>query len=271
MKILGIVLGLAAIAAVVPSCHSTKPVIQPVQDCFGYEKWGYWTYEAPPSVTVCTDGSKPRILQFKGADGVPVPGGGFIQAPGCLNIPYPPGGVSVDWLETPREEGQHVIGEKLLTAVSHGDIQAGAGEYVFGCAPLKASSDDIARTYEIAVQATSLAEAEALVMPVAYFPTASSLPPNVTVHFHLETQLENGAVVIRSSLADKFDVFQIDVNGQRVADLASGLNVEVTHPGNRWTMVVATLPLDLLSESMMVELEQKGHSDPNELWKVLTF
>ena len=271
MKTLGIVLGLAATGALAWSCQSTHPVIEPIQHCFGYEHWGYWIKKEPPSVHVCTDGNQPRIVQFKGADGAPVPGGGVLDAPGCLNLPFPPGGVSIDWLEIPRDENEGEVGEKLLVAASHGDVQFGAQEYVFGCAPLKVALNDMGRTYEISALATSLAEAEALVMPVAYFPTGSSLPPNVTVHYHIETQLEDGALVIRSSLADKFDEFKVDVNGQRVADIASGLNVEVTHPGNRWTTIVATLPLDMLSDEMMVELDQQGTSDPNPYWLVLTF
>lgn len=271
MKTIGIVLGLAAIGATVWSCASEKPVIQPIQQCYGYDHWGYWIQEQPPSVKVCTDGAKPRILQFKGADGEPVPGGGVIEAPGCLEIPYPPGGVTVDWIGDPRDDDDGGMGKDLSTPTQHGYVESGAHEYVFGCATLKSPPEGVARHYEIAALATSLAEAQSLVVPVAYYPTGTSLPNGVTVHYYIEAQVENGALVIRSSLVDKFDEFRVDINGQTVADVGTGQNVEVTHPSNRWTTIVATLPLSLLSESMMVELHQQGHSDPNELWIVLTF
>jgi len=280
MKTRGIVFGLAAIAATAWSCQSTKPVIQPIQNCFGYDDWGYWIKEEPPSVHVCTDGEKPRILQFKGTDGMPVPGGGMIDAPGCLTVPFPPGGVSVDWLEAPRDGGDGGGGKSLVvpphlpgsfTAAVQDFVPDDTQEYVFGCATLKGSLEEVARTYEIAVMATSLAEAQSIVVPIAYYPTGSPLPPGVSVHYHIEAQLQDGALVIRSSLWDKFDEFRVDINGQPVADVGTGQNVEVTHPGSRWTTIVATLPLSLLSESMLVELHQQGHTDPNELWRVLSF
>ena len=272
MKTIGIALGLAAIGAWALSCTTTPPVIEPTTDCYGYGTWGYWNSAEPPSVTVCTDGTKARILQFKGADGQPVPGGGLIAAPGCLNVPYPPGGVTFDWLEKPREEGGEVEIKSLLVPPHVQDyVHDSAQEYVFGCAPLKADPIEGARTYEISVLATSLAEAQALVVPVAYFPTGSSLPNGMAVHFHIEAHIENGALVIRSSLADTFDEFRIEINGVTVADIASGLNVEVTHPGGRWTQIVATLPQSLLWESMNLVLHQQGHNDPNEFWKALVF
>jgi len=280
MKTMGMVLGLAALGAVGTSCHFAEPVIQPIAQCVGYMEFNYWYEVSPPTLTVCTSGEVPGVLQFKGPDGTPVPGGGQIEAPGCLTLPIPPSAATVDWVQAPRdggdEGGTNLVAPPQLpgsvaAGVLHGFVEHGAGEYVFGCAPLKGLAAGISRMYEVAAMATSLAEAQSLVSPAIYHGAGSALPPGVTVHYTIEAEQEGQALVIRSSLVDGFDRFEVAIDGQTVADSSTGLNVEVTHPGARWTTVVATLPLSLLSETMDLTLRQQGEHDPSELQMSIDF
>ena len=261
------VIGLAALG-----CSTFEPVLYPQSHCAGYGGFGYWFEAEPNHFTLCTDGSVPVTIQFKDAEGHPVDGGGTGSAPGCATYWWPPNAAFADWFEMPRDGDG---GEELLVmapppgspgaAVVTGFLPAGAQEYVFGCTTLKAAATDVARTYEVAAMATSLAEAQALVNPLIYHGAGGNVPEGVEVHFDIEAELVGLAVEIRSSLHGRFDDFRVDVEGQTVADLGSGLNVQVTHPGGRWTTVVATIPLSQLSNDTDVTVSQQANGDPSPL------
>jgi hypothetical protein len=270
------VIGAAWLAAL--GCALIEPVpIEPRSECYAYGGAGYWYESEPNTFTLCTDGSVPVTIQFKDEAGQPVDGGGTGDAPGCATYVVPPDAKYTDWVQAPRDDG----GEELLvvlpmpgsagTAVAAGALPAGAQEYVFGCAALKAKATDVARTYEVAAMATSLAEAQALVSPLIYHGVGGNVPFDVSVHFDIEVELVGLAVEIRSSLHGHFDDFRVDVEGQTVADLGSGLNVQVSHPGSRWTTVVATIPLTQLSDDTDLTLVQQAHGDPDPLVLSLDF
>jgi len=258
-------------------CSVFEPVLQPETDCIAYDVTGYWSKTEPNQFTFCSDGSVPVTIQFKDAEGQPMGGGGTGDAPGCATYPVPPGATYTDWFEAPRDEGG---GELLVVApppgspgaaVVTGALPAGAQEYVFGCTTLKAAATDVARSYEVAAMATSLAEAQALVSPLIYHGAGGSVPLGVAVHYDIEAELVGLAVEIRSSLHGDFDHFKVDVDGQTVANLGSGLNVQVSHPGARWTTIVATIPLSQFSDDSDVTLVQQADGDPNPLVRSLDF
>lgn len=270
----GVTVGAAVAGAawlVASGCALFEPTIEPHSDCYGYGDAGYWYKTEPNQFTLCTDGSVPVKIEFKDENGELVDGGGTGDAPGCATYAVPPTATNVDWFKVPRDEG----GEELLvvlpmagsagSAVAAGMLPAGAQEYVFGCAALKAAAIDVARTYEVAVMATSLAEAQALVSPLIYHGAGGNVPLGVSVHYDIEAELVGLAVEIRSSLHGRFDEFRVDVEGQTVADLGSGLNVQVSHPGSRWTTVVATIPLSQLSNDTSLTLVQQADGDPEPL------
>jgi len=272
-----VLLGVAAMGAcwaAAPGCASGQKVIQPIMHCLGYAGWGYWQKEDPPEVTVCSDGSAEVTLQFKGQDGQPIPGGGTLNAPGCVTLPIPPAAGSFDWVRKPQVEPaeMRLLAPIVLPVMGPGGAQhKGGPEYVFGCSPLKSWSTQTARGYELGVQASSLAEAQSLAAPFLYHGAGAILPPEVGVHFDVEADMAGSDLVIRSSLRDEFDHFRIDVDGQPVADLGAGLNVRLVKPGARWVTVVATIPLSLLSDTMDMTLVQRGETDPDELQLMLVF
>ena len=269
----GMAVGAAVIGATwfaALGCSVIKPTVQPMTECVAWQGSGYWYKTEPNQFTLCTDGTVPVTIQFKGPDGEPVDGGGTGDAPGCATYPWPPGAATADWIKVPRDEGG---GEELLVApmpgspgaaVLAGALPSGAQEYVFGCTTVKAAATDVARTYEVAAMATSLAEAQALVSPLIYHGAGGNLPLGVEVHYDIEAELVGLAVEIRSSLHGGFDEFRVDVEGQTVANLTSGLNVQVSHPGARWTTIVATIPLSQFSDDTDVTLVQQadGETDP---------
>ena len=274
--LVGGALGAAWLVAL--GCGIFEPVIQPTTQCAGYAEFGYWYKNEPNQFSLCVDGSVPVTVEFKGADGQPVPGGGGIDAPGWATYPWPADAVSADWY---RPEDEDRGGEELLTvlpfagsmgaAVPAGWLPAGAKEYVFGCSTLKVKPTDVARSYEYGVLASSLAQAQALVSPLIYHGVGGNLPPGVTVHYDIEAELVGLALEIRSSLHGRFDHFHVDINGQPVADLGTGLNVQVTHPGSRWMTVTATIPLSQLSEQMDLTLVQQAEGDPSEFQLTTAF
>lgn len=260
--------------AAAAGCATGEVVIQPTTDCVGYGPNGYWHKEEPPVVTVCTDGEVAGLLQFKGPGGRLVSGGGILAAPGCVSFPMPPGAVTYDWIkaEPAVPPIQPLVFAPFLPAgLTETAFPKDSQDYTFGCAPLKAWSSETARLYEVSVLAKSLAEAQSLVNPVLYHGPGTPVPPGLTVHYYVEARLEGSALEIRSSLRDAFDSFQVDIDGQPVAELDSGLQVQVTKPGARWTTVTATIPLSQLSQTMDLSLRQQGRHDPNELNVQLDF
>lgn len=270
----GVTVGAAVIGATwlaALGCSMVWPEVkQPTTECVTYAGAGYWYKAEPSQFTYCSDGSVAVTIQFKGEDGDPLGGGGTADAPGCATYSVPPDAKYVDYFRAPRDEGGS---EELLVApmpgspgaaVLAGALPSGAQEYVFGCTTVKAAATDVARTYEVAALAASLAEAQALVSPLIYHGAGGNLPLGVEVHYDIVAELVGLAVEIRSSLHGGFDEFRIDVEGQTVANLASGLNVQVSHPGARWTTIVATIPLSQFSDDTDVTLVQQadGETDP---------
>jgi hypothetical protein len=262
----------AAVATVIGAmgCSSTsEPPPQPETHCYGYKDFGYWHKEEPNQVTVCTDGTKTGKLEFKDANGQPLPGGGLFSGPGCVTIPVPPAQSSIDWTAVGREGEplpEQLIASPLTPfAVPVGLLPKQGTEYVFGCSTIVAPIDSIGRWYWFEAVATSLSEAQGLVDPLLYHGVGNPLPSQVRVGYLIEAELVGFDLVIRSSLHDRFGHFRVDVEGNPVADLATGLNVQSVAAGSRWTTVTATIPISMLSETMDISIQQQGQNDPHAL------
>jgi hypothetical protein len=94
------------------------------------------------------------------------------------------------------------------------------------------------------------------------------LPPDVTVDAWLEL---DGLQRLRSSVTGSFQSFRLEIGGQTVADLATGLNVVLVRPGHGWSTLVVELPPDLSVPGMPVTLVQRRAGATSDVELALDF
>jgi hypothetical protein len=235
--------------------------------CLGYNQVGTWYTSDDCNATVCSDGKKASVLEFKDEDGNVLQEVNM-EAAGCVTVPIPSGTASYDWkYKEPPPDGAIALSWPGVPGVFAGGGASldtyflGANTVTLGCVSTEVVPFKPAIAYAFRVHAPDFDAADALVAPILQSGAGTPVPPGVTVGAFVSLVHDGLTATIRSSLADRFEHYVLDIDGHVLADLEAGLEAEATTDGNGWTTVTTVLPMSLTLGGGTVTLRQKGRHD----------
>jgi hypothetical protein len=250
----------------VAGCQTMDPDIE--RYCAAYPPVQAWWERQPTSVTACNDQGQSTVLTFKG-EGGEVLKTVETDVSGCITVPMRSGTKTIDW-KTSDDKG--AIPVPLLAGSLTGQwLPDGAREYARLCMSVDVDPGQPGLAYAFRTQAASQQQADLLVDSLIEGGPGTPVPPPVTVGLFVEAGFDGAEGVIRSSLPDDFLSFRIEQDGRPLADLASGLNVELTVGEAGWVTLTTVIPLEVLAARQTLVLRQRGRHDDRDGEVVLVF